>query len=139
MGSYFNIQIFPIAGKSYSERCRKRHDLMGAESFRISHIDSRSSDCLLKKPHDVQMPDKAHRPRFCKFYSHFHSALLSFPLLPLRFSKQTPPPNWFAPHPWQYARQFGETFSASAFSHSLFKKSFFTPQSKKSQGNVSSA
>ena len=53
-------------------------------------------------------------------------------------STQIPQPNLAAPQPWQACLQFGEIVSFFAFCHSLSRKALDTPQSRKSQGRISS-
>ena len=54
------------------KRCRIAHNLVRAESRRIFDVDIRPADCLLKKTHHIQMPDKFHASVFCKFNPNFH-------------------------------------------------------------------
>ena len=78
---YLNIYIFTVAGKSYSQRSSKGHNLMRAEALAVADIYISPAHYLLEIPHNIQVADKFDSALLSEFNSYFHSRRLLYILM----------------------------------------------------------
>ena len=127
----FHVKILALALNTNAEGLSKAHDHMGRKAAGITDLYIRTSECFLEKSHKIQMSDKFDDSGFGKLYPYFHKNLYLL--------MQIPQSNLAEPQFEHLSRQLGLTMPAFAFLHSLKRNALPTPQSRKSQGNISSS